>query len=79
MGRNTGVKGGKHYKGETGFDLSAGAEFRITKNFNLWLQLNNIFNNKYERWHQYECLGLIFWEGLLIRLINSKIMCKYAN
>lgn len=50
-------KTGDSFKGDGGFDLNTGAEFRITKNFNLWIQLNNILNNKYERWHQYESFG----------------------
>lgn len=45
------------YKGETGFDLNAGAEFRLTKNLNLWAQFNNILNNRYERWNRYEVFG----------------------
>ena len=57
-------KDGEAYKGETAFDLNAGAEFRITKNFNLWVQLNNIFNNKYERWHQYEVYGFNILGGI---------------
>lgn len=55
---------GDSFKGETGFDLNAGAEFRITRNFNLWLQLNNILNNKYERWHQYESFGFNILGGI---------------
>jgi hypothetical protein len=47
---------GKLFK--SGADLSAGMEFKITKNFSAWLDVNNIFNNKYERWHNYEVLGL---------------------
>ncbi len=39
------------------FDLNAGAEFRINQSFSAWLQFNNLFNNKYQRWHQYEVLG----------------------
>jgi hypothetical protein len=57
-------KNGDAYKGETGFDLNTGAEFRITKNFNLWVQLNNILNNKYERWHQYETYGFNILGGI---------------
>ncbi|MBL7700413.1 MAG: hypothetical protein JNK79_19765, partial [Chitinophagaceae bacterium] len=34
-------KNGESFKGETAFDLNAGAEFRINKNFNVWLQMNN--------------------------------------
>lgn len=58
--------GGGHYldKGNVsrtfspGSDLSAGAEFKVTKNFSAWLDVNNILNNKYERWRNYEVLGL---------------------
>jgi hypothetical protein len=57
-------KNGDAFKGETGFDLNTGAEFRITKNFNLWIQLNNILNNKYERWHQYETFGFNILGGI---------------
>lgn len=57
-------KNGEAYKGDTGFDGNLGAEFRITKNFNLWLQLNNIFNNKYERWHQYPVYGFNVLGGI---------------
>ncbi|MBE7169843.1 MAG: hypothetical protein INR73_04595 [Williamsia sp.] len=51
------VKTRKALKGESGLDLNAGAEFKITKQFNLWLQLNNLFNSKYERWNQYQVYG----------------------
>jgi hypothetical protein len=51
-------------KGDAAFDLNAGAEFKITKNFNLWIQMNNIFNNKYERWHQYEVFGFNILGGI---------------
>ena len=57
-------KSGEAFKGETGFDINAGAEFRITKHFNAWVQLNNIFNNKYERWHQYESFGFNILGGI---------------
>src|SRR5581483_7192425 len=42
------TKTGDNYKGDNAFDLNAGAEFRITKNFNLWVQFNNLLNNRYE-------------------------------
>jgi hypothetical protein len=58
-------KNSTNYKGEGAFDLNAGAEFRITKNFNLWLQMNNIFNNKYERWNQYEVFGFNILGGVV--------------
>lgn len=55
---------GEAYKGTTGLDLNFGTEFRITKNFNLWVQLNNILNNKYERWHQYQVYGFNILGGV---------------
>jgi hypothetical protein len=53
------------YKGNPGFDLNAGVEFRITRQLNLWLQMNNIFNDKYERWHQYQVYGFNILGGII--------------
>ncbi len=68
--------GGDAFKGETGFDLNAGAEFRITKNFNLWIQLNNILNNRYERWHQYETYGFNLLGGITYSFGDGKAARK---
>jgi outer membrane receptor protein involved in Fe transport len=57
-------KNGESLKGEDAVDLNAGAEFRITKNFNLWVQFNNLLNNKYERWHQYQSFGFNILGGI---------------
>lgn len=62
----------KAYKGTTGFDLSAGVEFRITRNFNLWLQANNLFNNKYQRWNQYEAYGFNILGGIVYSFGQAK-------
>lgn len=51
-------------RSKPGADLSAGAEFKINKQFSAWLDVNNIFNNKYERWHQYEVYGLNLLGGI---------------
>lgn len=53
------------YKGGGGFDLNAGAEFKITKNVNIWLQMNNILNNRYERWNRYEVFGFNILGGVV--------------
>lgn len=58
-------KNGESFKGETAFDLNAGAEFRVHRNFNIWLQMNNIMNNRYERWHQYEVFGFNILGGIV--------------
>ncbi|MFT3704759.1 MAG: hypothetical protein QM802_20505 [Agriterribacter sp.] len=46
-------------------DLNAGLEFRVTKNVNLWVQTNNIFNNTYQRWNQYEVYGFNILGGIV--------------
>jgi hypothetical protein len=58
------AKNGESYKGDNAFDLNAGAEFRITKNFNLWVQLNNLLNDRYQRWNQYEVFGFCILGGI---------------
>jgi hypothetical protein len=45
-------------------DLNAGLEFRITKQFNVWFQANNLLNNKYQRWRNYESYGLNILGGI---------------
>lgn len=47
------------------FDLSAGVEFKITKNINLWTQFNNVFNKEYQRWNQYPVYGFNFVGGIV--------------
>ena len=49
-----------------GTDLSAGMEFKVNKMFSAWLDVNNILNNKYERWHNYEVYGLNVLGGVRI-------------
>ena len=50
-----------------GFDLSAGAEYKINKQFSAWLDVNNILNDKYERWNNYPVYGLNVLGGIIIR------------
>lgn len=49
-----------------GSDLSAGVEFKISKMFSAWMDVNNIFNTKYERWHNYEVYGLNLMGGVRV-------------
>jgi len=48
-----------------GFDINAGLEFRIAKQVNLWLQMNNLFNDKYQRWNQYSVYGFNILGGVI--------------
>ena len=48
-------------------DLNAGATFDIGKNFNIWLNANNLFNSKYQRWYGYQSYGLNVLGGITIK------------
>ena len=48
-----------------GTDLSAGAEFKITKKFSAWLDFNNILDNKYQRFNNYHVYGLNIIGGII--------------
>ncbi len=49
-----------------GSDFSAGIEFKISKMFSAWMDVNNIFNTKYQRWHNYEVYGLNLLGGVRV-------------
>ena len=51
--------------GSGGFDVSAGVEFKIARQLNLWLQMNNLFNDKYQRWNQYTVYGFNILGGVI--------------
>jgi len=52
-------------RGSGGFDIDAGVEFRVAKQFSLWLQMNNLFNDKYQRWNQYPVYGFNILGGVI--------------
>ncbi|HUB61512.1 MAG TPA: hypothetical protein VL978_12450 [Puia sp.] len=56
---------GVAFTGPNGFDMNAGVEFRILKQLNLWFQMNNIFNDQYQRWHQYQVYGFNVVGGIV--------------
>jgi hypothetical protein len=51
--------------GKGGFDVNAGLEFRIARQLSLWLQMNNLFNDKYQRWNQYSVYGFNILGGVI--------------
>jgi len=53
------------FKLDPAADLNIGAEFSVMPKLNLWVQLNNVLNNRYRRWHQYEVLGLNVLGGVV--------------
>jgi hypothetical protein len=46
-------------------DINLGAEFSVMPKLNLWIQMNNLLNNKYQRWNQYEVLGFNVLGGVV--------------
>jgi hypothetical protein len=48
-----------------GLDVSAGLEFKVVKNIKIWAQFNNLFNQDYQRWHQYPVYGFQFLGGIV--------------
>lgn len=59
------TKEGGSTKEDPAIDLSAGVEFRVVPKISLWLQMNNLFNNRYQRWNQYEVLGFNVMGGIV--------------
>ena len=49
-----------------GTDLSAGAEFKLNKQFSVWLDFDNILNSQYQRWNNYPVYGFQVIGGVLV-------------
>ncbi len=69
----TGVKTLDRATGETEgmkglFDLNIGADYYIAENFAVFLNVQNLFNNKRQRWVNYRGYGINGHAGLFIRL-----------
>ena len=59
------VPSGAAFHGDNGVDMNAGMEFRIARQLDLWFQMNNIFSDKYQRWHQYPVYGIGVLGGIV--------------
>ncbi|HEY0298902.1 MAG TPA: hypothetical protein VGB84_06750 [Arachidicoccus sp.] len=47
-------------------DWNVGAEWSIIKYVSLWAQVNNLLNNKYQRWNAYPVIGTNVLGGIII-------------
>jgi outer membrane receptor protein involved in Fe transport len=47
--------------------LNLGVRYRITKQIEAFIQLNNLLNNKRQRWQYYENIGINFLGGIQMR------------
>ncbi len=49
------------------YDVSAGAEYQLTDNIGVFARLNNLLNNRRQRWQHYPVLGMNGLVGLTAR------------
>lgn len=49
------------------FDLSLGAEYRVVENVGLFIQVNNLANNRRQRWQHYPVFGINALAGITAR------------
>ncbi|MVT11679.1 TonB-dependent receptor [Chitinophaga tropicalis] len=54
-------------KTKSAWDMNAGASYDIGKNFGLWVNANNLFNSKYQRWYGYPTYGFNILGGVMIK------------
>jgi hypothetical protein len=52
-------------KSDPAFDVNAGVEFAVLPQLNIWLQMNNLLNNRYERWNQFPVIGANVLAGVV--------------
>lgn len=65
-------KEGDHKKLKPAVDLNTGVEFTIMPKLNLWVQFNNLLNNRYQRWNQYEVLGFNVLGGIVYSFSQNR-------
>ena len=58
---------GDRVKSQALLDLSIGGSYYFTKNVGAFLDINNLLNNKRERWLDYPTVGLNFLAGIVAR------------
>lgn len=72
---NAFIENGVPYRDEDGvvgnlnglFDISVGAHYRFSKNFGAFLDVNNLANNKRQRWFRYPTYGINILGGITAR------------
>ncbi len=49
------------------FDISVGGEYFVAKNFGIFLDINNLANNRRQRWYRYPSFGINVMGGISLR------------
>ena len=60
-------RGNKVRKLNTNLDLGTGAEYLIIPRLTAFLNANNILNNRYERWNNYQAYGFNIFGGARLK------------
>lgn len=60
-------KNNRTIKLNTLLDIGAGAEYKVVKRLNVFVQANNLLNNTYQRWYQYDAFGVNFFGGARLK------------
>lgn len=58
---------GNTIKLNTFTDLGGNAEYQIVPRISVFLQVNNILNDKYQRWLGYQAYGINIYGGLRLK------------
>lgn len=61
------IKGNTARKLNTVFDLGGNAEYNFIPSLSAFIEVNNILNNKYQRWYGYEAYGFNIFAGLRLK------------
>jgi hypothetical protein len=65
-------KAGGNKKSKPAMDFNTGVEFTVMPRLNLWIQFNNLLNNRYQRWNQYEVLGFNVLGGIVYSFSQNR-------
>lgn len=60
------------FKGENVVDLGIGASYKLTKNIEAWVRANNLLNQEYQRWNQYQTYGFNVLGGVVVYFNQKK-------
>lgn len=55
------------------FDLNAGMEFKVHPMISVWGQFNNLFNNTYQRWNNYQVVGFNLLAGIRLTFDQKQL------
>lgn len=58
---------GKAVTLDPGIDVGGNMEYQIVKRLSVFVQINNILNNTYQRWYGYDAYGLNIYGGLRLK------------